>query len=78
VGSEYNFVDLGALLTYLIDVINPDCVDDVLTIIIDPSSPGIPTGLIITGTVVDFIIGKYVFQADIDSSGNIVGLEDLS
>ncbi|HCH3938976.1 TPA: retention module-containing protein [Vibrio parahaemolyticus] len=77
-GSEDNFVDLGAQLTSKIDVINPDGVEDVLTIIIDPSSPGIPPGLIITGTDVDFINGKYVFQADIDSSGNIVGLEDLT
>ncbi|TOB43962.1 retention module-containing protein [Vibrio parahaemolyticus] len=77
-GSEDNFVDLGAQLTSKIDVINPDGVEDVLTIIIDPSSPGIPPGLIITGTDVDFINGKYVFQADIDSSGNIVGLEGLT
>ncbi|EIU6805034.1 retention module-containing protein [Vibrio parahaemolyticus] len=77
-GSEDNFVDLGAQLTAKIDVINPDGVEDVLTIIIDPSSPGIPPGLIITGTDVDFINGKYVFQADIDASGNIVGLEGLT
>ncbi|EJM7152962.1 retention module-containing protein [Vibrio parahaemolyticus] len=77
-GSEDNFVDLGAQLTSKIDVINPDGVEDVLTIIIDPSSPGIPPGLIITGTDVDFINGKYVFQADIDASGNIVGLEGLT
>ncbi|EPZ2379491.1 retention module-containing protein [Vibrio parahaemolyticus] len=77
-GSEDNFVDLGAQLTSKIDVINPDGVEDVLTIVIDPSSPGIPPGLIITGTDVDFINGKYVFQADIDSSGNIVGLEGLT
>ncbi|EJG2007930.1 retention module-containing protein [Vibrio parahaemolyticus] len=77
-GSEDNFVDLGAQLTSKIDVINPDGVEDVLTIVIDPSSPGIPPGLIITGTDVDFINGKYVFQADIDASGNIVGLEGLT
>ncbi|MFW0948922.1 retention module-containing protein [Vibrio parahaemolyticus] len=77
-GSEDNFVDLGAQLTSKVDVINPDGVEDVLTIIIDPSSPGIPPGLIITGTDVDFINGKYVFQADIDASGNIVGLEGLT
>ncbi|HCE2001527.1 TPA: retention module-containing protein [Vibrio parahaemolyticus] len=77
-GSEDNFVDLGAQLTSKIDVINPDGVEDVLTIVIDPSSPGIPPGLIITGTNVDFINGKYVFQADIDASGNIVGLEGLT
>ncbi|EHR6778942.1 retention module-containing protein [Vibrio parahaemolyticus] len=77
-GSEDNFVDLGAQLTSKIDVINHDGVEDVLTIIIDPSSPGIPPGLIITGTDVDFINGKYVFQADIDASGNIVGLEGLT
>ncbi|HGF3731077.1 TPA: retention module-containing protein [Vibrio parahaemolyticus] len=77
-GSEDNFVDLGAQLTSKIDVINPDGVEDVLTIIIDPSSPGIPPGLIITGTDVDFINGKYVFQADIDASGNIAGLEGLT
>ncbi|MFW1053989.1 retention module-containing protein [Vibrio parahaemolyticus] len=77
-GSEDNFVDLGAQLASKIDVINPDGVEDVLTIIIDPSSPGIPPGLIITGTDVDFINGKYVFQADIDASGNIVGLEGLT
>ncbi|EIO2936029.1 retention module-containing protein [Vibrio parahaemolyticus] len=77
-GSEDNFVDLGAQLTSKIDVINPDGVEDVLTIVIDPSSPGIPPGLIITGTDVDFINGKYVFQADIDTSGNIVGLEGLT
>ncbi|EIT7125892.1 retention module-containing protein [Vibrio parahaemolyticus] len=77
-GSEDNFVDLGAQLTSKTDVINPDGVEDILTIIIDPSSPGIPPGLIITGTDVDFINGKYVFQADIDASGNIVGLEGLT
>ncbi|MBE4472482.1 retention module-containing protein [Vibrio parahaemolyticus] len=77
-GSEDNFVDLGAQLTSKIDVINPDGVEDVLTIVIDPSSPGIPPDLIITGTDVDFINGKYVFQADIDASGNIVGLDGLT
>ncbi|NMT19520.1 hypothetical protein HKA99_34775, partial [Vibrio parahaemolyticus] len=41
-------------------------------------APGIPPGLVITGTDVDFVNGKYVFQAHIDASGNITGLDGLT
>ncbi|NNN58095.1 retention module-containing protein [Vibrio sp. 1-2 (7-a)] len=76
--SEDNAIDLGTQLTSKVDAINADGVEDVLTVVIDPSAPGIPPGLVITGTDIDFVNGKYVFQADIDSSGNITGLDGLT
>ncbi|CAM2780587.1 Serralysin G [Vibrio mytili] len=76
--SEDNAVDLGTQLTSKVDAINADGVEDVLTVVIDPSAPGIPPGLVITGTHIDFVNGKYVFQADIDASGNITGLDGLT
>ncbi|MFB1067484.1 retention module-containing protein [Vibrio diabolicus] len=76
--SEDNAIDLGTQLTSKVDAINADGVEDVLTVVIDPSAPGIPPGLVITGTDIDFVNGKYVFQADIDASGNITGLDGLT
>ncbi|RCW21030.1 T1SS-143 domain-containing protein [Vibrio parahaemolyticus] len=76
--SEDNAIDLGTQLTSKVDAINADGVADVLTVVIDPSAPGIPPGLVITGTDIDFVNGKYVFQADIDASGNITGLDGLT
>ncbi|WP_395354985.1 retention module-containing protein [Vibrio sp. D3] len=76
--SEDNAIDLGTQLTSKVDAINADGVEDVLTVVIDPSAPGIPPGLVITGTDIDFVNGKYVFQADIDASGNIKGLDGLT
>ncbi|MFH4411612.1 retention module-containing protein [Vibrio diabolicus] len=76
--SEDNAIDLGTQLTSKVDAINADGVEDVLTVVIDPSAPGIPPGLVITGTDIDFVNGKYVFQADIDVSGNITGLDGLT
>ncbi|HHF2977592.1 TPA: retention module-containing protein [Vibrio diabolicus] len=76
--SEDNAIDLGTQLTLKVDAINADGVEDVLTVVIDPSAPGIPPGLVITGTDIDFVNGKYVFQADIDASGNITGLDGLT
>ncbi|MFB1072036.1 retention module-containing protein [Vibrio diabolicus] len=76
--SEDNAVDLGTQLTSKVDAINADGVEDVLTVVIDPSAPSIPPGLVITGTDIDFVNGKYVFQADIDASGNITGLDGLT
>ncbi|HHF2969288.1 TPA: retention module-containing protein [Vibrio diabolicus] len=75
---EDNSINLGAQLTSKVDAINADGVEDVLTIIVDPSAPGIPPGLVITGTDIDFVNGKYVFQAHIDASGNITGLDGLT
>ncbi|ELB2821218.1 retention module-containing protein [Vibrio alginolyticus] len=75
---EDNSINLGAQLTSKVDAINADGVEDVLTIIVDPTAPGIPPGLVITGTDVDFVNGKYVFQAHIDASGNITGLDGLT
>ncbi|MCR9937886.1 retention module-containing protein [Vibrio antiquarius] len=75
---EDNAIDLGTQLTSKVDAINADGVEDVLTVVIDPSAPGIPPGLVITGTDIDFVNGKYVFQADIDASGNITGLDGLT
>ncbi|HCZ9049611.1 TPA: retention module-containing protein [Vibrio alginolyticus] len=75
---EDNSINLGAQLTSKVDAINADGVEDVLTIIVDPSAPGIPPDLVITGTDVDFVNGKYVFQAHIDASGNITGLDGLT
>ncbi|MCS0414872.1 retention module-containing protein [Vibrio diabolicus] len=76
--SEDNAIDLGTQLTSKVDAISADGVEDVLTVVIDPSAPGIPPGLVITGTDIDFVNGKYVFQADIDASGNITGLDGLT
>ncbi|MFW8648154.1 retention module-containing protein [Vibrio diabolicus] len=76
--SEDNAIDLGTQLTSKVDAINADGVEDVLTVVIDPSAPGIPPSLVITGTDIDFVNGKYVFQADIDASGNITGLDGLT
>ncbi|HHX8466007.1 TPA: retention module-containing protein [Vibrio diabolicus] len=76
--SEDNAIDLGTQLTSKVDAINTDGVEDVLTVVIDPSAPGIPPGLVITGTDIDFVNGKYIFQADIDASGNITGLDGLT
>ncbi|MFH4555889.1 retention module-containing protein [Vibrio diabolicus] len=76
--SEDNAIDLGTQLTSKVDAINADGVEDVLTVVIDPSAPSIPPGLVITGTDIDFVNGKYVFQADIDASGNITGLDGLT
>ncbi|HHF3032673.1 TPA: retention module-containing protein [Vibrio diabolicus] len=76
--SEDNAIDLGTQLTSKVDAINADGVEDVLTVVIDPSAPGIPPGLVITGTDIDFVNGKYVFQADIDASDNITGLDGLT
>ncbi|MCR9310717.1 retention module-containing protein [Vibrio diabolicus] len=76
--SEDNAIDLGTQFTSKVDAINADGVEDVLTVVIDPSAPGIPPGLVITGTDIDFVNGKYVFQADIDASGNITGLDGLT
>ncbi|WP_182018611.1 retention module-containing protein [Vibrio diabolicus] len=76
--SEDNAIDLGTQLKSKVDAINADGVEDVLTVVIDPSAPGIPPGLVITGTDIDFVNGKYVFQADIDASGNITGLDGLT
>ncbi|QIR99915.1 retention module-containing protein [Vibrio diabolicus] len=76
--SEDNAIYLGTQLTSKVDAINADGVEDVLTVVIDPSAPGIPPGLVITGTDIDFVNGKYVFQADIDASGNITGLDGLT
>ncbi|MCZ0921577.1 retention module-containing protein [Vibrio diabolicus] len=76
--SEDNAIDLGTQLTSKVDAINADGVEDVLTVVIDPSAPGVPPGLVITGTDIDFVNGKYVFQADIDASGNITGLDGLT
>ncbi|MEN2270253.1 retention module-containing protein [Vibrio diabolicus] len=76
--SEDNAIDLGTQLTSKVDAINADGVEDVLTVVIDPFAPGIPPGLVITGTDIDFVNGKYVFQADIDASGNITGLDGLT
>lgn len=46
---EDNSINLGAQLTSKVDAINADGVEDVLTIIVDPTAPGIPPGLVITG-----------------------------
>ncbi|KIP66389.1 hypothetical protein SN11_22225 [Vibrio harveyi] len=77
-GNEDNIVDLGTQLSSKVTTINADGVEDVLTLVIDPSSPGVPPGLVIGGTDVDFVDGKYVFQASIDASGNISGLDGLT
>ncbi|PQJ46343.1 adhesin [Vibrio jasicida] len=77
-GNEDNTVDLGTQLSSKVASINADGVEDVLTLVIDPSSPGVPPGLVIGGTDVDFANGKYVFQASIDASGNITGLDGLT
>ncbi|HHF3174076.1 TPA: retention module-containing protein [Vibrio alginolyticus] len=77
-GNEDNTVDLGTQLSSKVTTINADGVEDVLTLVIDPSSPGVPPGLVIGGTDVDFVDGKYVFQASIDASGNITGLDGLT
>ncbi|WP_061027094.1 retention module-containing protein [Vibrio jasicida] len=77
-GNEDNIVDLGTQLSSKVTTINADGVEDVLTLVIDPSSPGVPPGLVIGGTDVDFVDGKYVFQASIDASGNITGLDGLT
>ncbi|MET2949388.1 retention module-containing protein [Vibrio owensii] len=77
-GNEDNNVDLGTQLSSKVTTINADGVEDVLTLVIDPSSPGVPPGLVIGGTDVDFVNGKYVFQASIDASGNITGLDGLT
>ncbi|MCX2790481.1 retention module-containing protein [Vibrio sp. Sgm 5] len=77
-GDEDNIVDLGTQLASKVNTINADGVEDVLTLVIDPSSAGVPPGLVIGGTDLDFVDGKYVFQASIDASGNITGLDGLT
>ncbi len=76
--NEDNLIDFGSQLTSKLTTINSDGVEDVLTVVIDPSAPGAPPGLVVVGTDVDFVDGKYVFQAGIDASGNITGLDSLT
>ncbi|MHA2759546.1 retention module-containing protein [Vibrio harveyi] len=77
-GSEDNVIDLGVQLASKVSTLNGDTVEDVLTLVIDPTSPSVPPGLVIGGTDVDFVNGKYVFQATVDASGNITGLDGLT
>ncbi|ELV8771524.1 retention module-containing protein [Vibrio harveyi] len=77
-GSEDNVIDLGVQLASKVSTMNGDTVEDVLTLVIDPTSPSVPPGLVIGGTDVDFVNGKYVFQATVDASGNITGLDGLT
>ncbi|AYO11596.1 retention module-containing protein [Vibrio campbellii] len=76
--NEDNLIDFGSQLASKLTTINSDGVEDVLTVVIDPSAPGAPPGLVVVGTDVDFVDGKYVFQAGIDASGNITGLDSLT
>lgn len=76
--NEDNLIDFGSQLASKLTTINSDGVEDVLTVVIDPSAPGAPPGLVVVGTDVDFVDGKYVFQAGIDASGNIMGLDSLT
>ncbi|MFH0273391.1 retention module-containing protein [Vibrio jasicida] len=76
--NEDNLIDFGSQLASKLTTINGDGVEDVLTVVIDPSVPGAPPGLVVVGTDVDFVDGKYVFQASIDASGNITGLDSLT
>ncbi|PQJ42940.1 adhesin [Vibrio campbellii] len=76
--NEDNLIDFGSQLASKLTTINSDGVEDVLTVVIDPSAPGAPPGLVVVGTDIDFVDGKYVFQASIDASGNITGLDSLT
>ncbi|MGR5163188.1 retention module-containing protein [Vibrio owensii] len=77
-GNEDNVVDFGTQLAAKVTTVNADGVEDVLTLVIDPSSPNVAPGLTISGSDVDFVDGKFVFQATVDASGNITGLDGLT
>ncbi|MGR5130828.1 retention module-containing protein [Vibrio alfacsensis] len=77
-GHEDNVVDFGSQLLPKMQTVNSDGVEDVLTIVVNPAEAGLPPGLVIGGANVDFVDGVYVFQASIDASGKITGLDGLT
>ncbi|CAE6927642.1 COG2931 [Vibrio sp. B1REV9] len=77
-GHEDNTISFGSQLASKASTFNSDGVEDVLTVVIKPSDAGLPPGLTISGANVDFVDGVYVFQAKIDASGNITGLDGLT
>ncbi|BBM66553.1 hypothetical protein VA249_31990 [Vibrio alfacsensis] len=77
-GHEDNAISFGSQLASKASTFNSDGVEDVLTVVIKPSDAGLLPGLTISGANVDFVDGVYVFQAKIDASGNITGLDGLT